>query len=357
MKKVIALLSSALFSCCAFSQTYTVNNLAINGNTTATGGVTNPIIVQGSPTKYLSKPGVTGQQIYTGICAGCTSYDNVQSTMTVPSGSTVTTMAGYGSYINNQTAGGSDGNTVNYFSVSTCSGTNSNCWGANPVLQDSTTYAISSVSGVKLIGTEYDMDVMSPNTTVQGISFLGSSLSQPAFASAINVGNLSVQSPGLAKWTYAFTTADGAVTNAIQIGAAASSGSNITSQPVFFSYFNGSAVQHQMKLQAFNDALNITSNGQPDGLYLATGSGNTILGTTGTNSNINLRLAASGSGSIIANSPIITNGYTVGTLPSGQIGARAHVTDATACTFMSGITGGGSIVCPVFFNGSAWVAE
>ncbi|MDN7895894.1 hypothetical protein QZM82_06755 [Burkholderia cepacia] len=55
--------------------------------------------------------------------------------------------------------------------------------------------------------------------------------------------------------------------------------------------------------------------------------------------------------------PIKTLGYTVSTLPAGVAGMRAYVTDATSCTFMGSLTGGGSTVCPTFYNGSAWLAE
>lgn len=49
--------------------------------------------------------------------------------------------------------------------------------------------------------------------------------------------------------------------------------------------------------------------------------------------------------------------YTVATLPAaGTAGRRAYVTDATAPTFLGALTGGGSVVCPVFDNGTAWVA-
>lgn len=49
--------------------------------------------------------------------------------------------------------------------------------------------------------------------------------------------------------------------------------------------------------------------------------------------------------------------YTVATLPAaGVAGRRAYVTDATAPTFLGAMTGGGSVVCPVFDNGTAWVA-
>lgn len=50
-------------------------------------------------------------------------------------------------------------------------------------------------------------------------------------------------------------------------------------------------------------------------------------------------------------------GYTVATLPAaGTAGRRAHVTDATAPTYLGALTGGGAVTCPVFDNGSAWVS-
>lgn len=35
-------------------------------------------------------------------------------------------------------------------------------------------------------------------------------------------------------------------------------------------------------------------------------------------------------------------------------GQRAIVTDANAPTFLATVAGGGAVVCPVFWNGSAW---
>lgn len=51
-----------------------------------------------------------------------------------------------------------------------------------------------------------------------------------------------------------------------------------------------------------------------------------------------------------------TAGYTVATLPAGVVGMRAYVTDATAPTWNAALTGGGAVVCPVFYNGAAWVS-
>jgi hypothetical protein len=53
----------------------------------------------------------------------------------------------------------------------------------------------------------------------------------------------------------------------------------------------------------------------------------------------------------------VSAGYTVGTLPSGIVGGRAHVTDqTTTCAVPGGaLVGGGAVTCPVFYNGTAWV--
>lgn len=51
----------------------------------------------------------------------------------------------------------------------------------------------------------------------------------------------------------------------------------------------------------------------------------------------------------------LSDGYTVAALPAGTIGQRAYVTDANAPVFLAAVVGGGAVVCPVFFNGAAWV--
>lgn len=63
-----------------------------------------------------------------------------------------------------------------------------------------------------------------------------------------------------------------------------------------------------------------------------------------------------GTANIVIPSQKLT-GYTVGTLPAGTIGDEAYVTDATAPTYLGALTGGGAVVCPVFYNGSAWVSH
>jgi hypothetical protein len=59
---------------------------------------------------------------------------------------------------------------------------------------------------------------------------------------------------------------------------------------------------------------------------------------------------------IVTTGTMETGGYTVAQLPAGTLGMRAYVTDATSPTFLGTLTGGGIVKCPVFYNGSAWVA-
>lgn len=56
---------------------------------------------------------------------------------------------------------------------------------------------------------------------------------------------------------------------------------------------------------------------------------------------------------------LLGKAYTVATLPKAGPslqGARAHVTDAKAPSFLAPLVGGGATVCPAFCNGAEWVA-
>lgn len=52
---------------------------------------------------------------------------------------------------------------------------------------------------------------------------------------------------------------------------------------------------------------------------------------------------------------IKTLGYTVATLPTGVLGARAYVTNALAPTYGAIVVTGGAIIIPVFYNGTNWI--
>ena len=50
-------------------------------------------------------------------------------------------------------------------------------------------------------------------------------------------------------------------------------------------------------------------------------------------------------------------GFTIATLPDGTIGDTVYVTDQLTAPAAKGVapTGGGHVVCVVFFNGTSWV--
>jgi hypothetical protein len=107
----------------------------------------------------------------------------------------------------------------------------------------------------------------------------------------------------------------------------------------------------------------------------ATGGSLTLAGGTGTSAGGAVILAASATTGAPATAVTVNNNavttfakppvlpvYTVATLPAtaanGMVqGAHAVVTDATAPTYLGALTGGGAVVCPVFYNGTAWVSH
>lgn len=62
-----------------------------------------------------------------------------------------------------------------------------------------------------------------------------------------------------------------------------------------------------------------------------------------------------GAGNLNVSGVVITNGYTVATLPAGVVGMRAYVTNALTPTYGSAVVGGGAVTIPVFYNGTTWI--
>lgn len=88
--------------------------------------------------------------------------------------------------------------------------------------------------------------------------------------------------------------------------------------------------------------------------HLLAGTDNTYdIGASGATRPRNLFVGTAGT----FGTTVKTGGYTVATLPAGTVGMMAYVTDATAPTFLGALTGGGAVVCPVFYNGAAWVSH
>jgi hypothetical protein len=85
-----------------------------------------------------------------------------------------------------------------------------------------------------------------------------------------------------------------------------------------------------------------------------TSAGNLTLG--GTLSGVSLTTQVSGILPVANGGTGTGTGYTVATLPTaGTAGRRSWVTDALAPAFGAAVTGGGTVVIPVFDNGAAWI--
>lgn len=59
-------------------------------------------------------------------------------------------------------------------------------------------------------------------------------------------------------------------------------------------------------------------------------------------------------GGALTGTTLKSSTYTVATLPTGSIGMRAMVTDATAPAFLAAVVGGGASIVPVYHDGVSW---
>lgn len=64
-----------------------------------------------------------------------------------------------------------------------------------------------------------------------------------------------------------------------------------------------------------------------------------------------------GTGNVLFGGTTSVKSYTVATLPTPTGTAYATVTDALAPTYLTVVVGGGSVTCPVFYNGTNWVCH
>ena len=125
---------------------------------------------------------------------------------------------------------------------------------------------------------------------------------------------------------------------------------NSTLQPGFYNALTLTPPSNQTGLRAASDATGVYLEANPAGTganaFWVSGLG----GVTLTSYNVKAT-------SFTMSGYFSPGVYTVANLPTGvPTGARATVSDATSPTFLGSLTGGGTVTCPVFYNGSAWVA-
>jgi hypothetical protein len=207
-------------------------------------------------------------------------------------------------------------------------------------------------------------------TTAFTQSLLSGGTVSPNFGNATVGGQLAVVSAA----TFGST---------LGVTGAATFSNNLNAQNVFASTVNLTGGSTTAGTAVFNGAADFNNNvsmttGAASGEFYAGTldvTGDTTLGTTNNQTTVEGTLHVTsgaefdgnttigkGADTVTVNSylnvtgPVTIQTYTVSTLPTGSIGMRASVTDAVTCGFNVYVSGGGSIFCPVIFNGSGWVA-
>jgi hypothetical protein len=284
----------------------------------------------------------TAAQIYSPIIpAGYYFYGVTRSVLDIGVGSTVQGGAAYDAYTYNNVAQGTapnQKNAVGLYVVGVNAVNNAATWGLNTACDDNTTNGAATLSGRKCIGYEADFEV-NGSSTIEGAAFIIQGAGTQANANGVQ---LSRAAGSTAYWNYGFITDDGAVVNALNVGAFATAGSNVGSQFVNLNYRDGSGNAQTLQLRSINSGLNVSSSAANDYLYLNAATSNPIVGVEGTSTNINLNLNPKGTGQVLANG---SGGFATDTGPitSGSSITSATFAKVTPTTFATGL--GGSSSC------------
>ena len=210
-----------------------------------------------SQMRSFKKGLATENSIYNAIYPSVSNFDVVSSVLNITSGSTMIHAAATSGYVK---VDSTVTNGVALFGTGMATVNSSNVWGINTLLQDSATRAVSAATGIGLYN-EFDFNVMSPNTSVIGLSVGGNSLSQPTSAIGYNVAPLGT---GI-KWTHSFYSQDAATDPstgwAILIGAGSASGTNINSQRLGLMWFDSGSTRQATVLQMDSGYFTIKSTG------------------------------------------------------------------------------------------------
>ena len=115
-----------------------------------------------------------------------------------------------------------------------------------------------------------------------------------------------------------------------------------------------SATQAILKFADGTNTASVDINATSVAINHGAGTSYNLPNTRGTNGQILETNGAGGTNWVNANQ---LTGYTVATLPTATVGARAYVTDADTPTYLSTVVGGGAVIVPVFYNGTNWIVS
>lgn len=204
----------------------------------------------------------TGAQIFQMIigCPSCLNADAVRGVATATNGSTTTNVNGIAGYVLNQNVSGGLGqNAVAVFGVGIGVPNGASTWGINVNLTDSITPGVVSAGTGKFLNNEYDFNITSPNTQVNGLILQGASPSIPLQANGFVVNNLRIGTFAV-PWSNAFYSADGGANTALLAGTLGTPFvANASSQAIAFIRTDGSQTQHPDLLYTTPNGMVITA--------------------------------------------------------------------------------------------------
>ena len=203
-------------------------------------------------------------------------YDALEGVAHQSSGSTLGQVTGVAGYAVNDAANVTyNANAVGLFGTCVNRVSNASCFGLNTLLQDGPTRAVNSLTGQNLVN-ELDFNVMSPNTEVLGLSIGGNSLAQPGVADGFLCNSLG---NGFT-WGGCFITLDGVAQNGLVIGARATSGTNINSQPIVVGYYDGTGTRQQI-IEQVTGGKYLSFSGFPSSGGIGLNSGDLLIAGAG----------------------------------------------------------------------------
>lgn len=232
-------------------------------------------------------------------------FDNIgfRSTMNVDPNTAAINTTGFAYFMRNlASSDGTSKNGVGYGGVIKCIANSSKCWAMNPTLIDADANgAVTNGTGKILVGAEFNLTATSPNTSIQGISLLGSSQANPAGADGFTCGGLG----GSALWKNCFVSGNGTGTNAWYAGSLAKTGVNSPSQYGVFGYRNASGQVVAVTLQASLGALQVAGSQTPNGVSIGTAvaGASPVVSAFGSDTTIDLTLSGKGSGIVKTTGP------------------------------------------------------
>lgn len=183
----------------------------------------------------------TALTMYNSTGGGGANADALRVVQTAIAGQTTANTNAIGGYVNNQAATtGAGSNSVAFYGIGLGSVNNSYTWGINTVLDD-----ISASGTGRGLYNEFDFNVNSPSTKVNGLAISGIFASQPSNANGFV---LTSTSPGT-RWNNGFYSANNAAVVGLLLGTAgAASTANTNSQPIAFVMTDANDAQNVLEL-------------------------------------------------------------------------------------------------------------